>query len=174
MDWGHAQAVIQLAVGLNAALGTFEQLSVPVVARRKEVFAELRRQLRLRKDALPGKEGPERDEADAGLEPCERRIAELLKVQAALRPEEDRAVSITRLVSFAGAVFGLVLLVLSAALYPGPMGCLGLIAMALCYGPWAFAATVNFVVGRRANDFTAKCKAAMDALADSAPLSRQA
>lgn len=155
--WGDFQAVVQLSAGLNVAILSFVDISLPAIKERRRTFAKAQQELDMHRSA-PGKvTSAAQLEHDCQVEEMNEKLYLLWQQSLAFSNEEDSLIHYTGILGFLGAALSLVLLWYSAQHYNDPISLLGKILIGLSFGSLLGAFIINFMTASQAGMLTRKC-----------------
>lgn len=157
--WGDFQAVVQLSAGLNVAILSFVDISLPAIKERRRVFAKAQQELGMYRTAPTKLVSAQQLEHDCQVEEMNQKLYLLWQESADYANEEDTLVHYTGVMGFFGAVLSLVLLWYSAEYYDTPIGGLGQAVIALSFCSLVVAFIINFMTASQSAVFTQKCNA---------------
>ncbi|MGO2958926.1 MAG: hypothetical protein ACTIDN_07800 [Acetobacter sp.] len=155
--WGDFQAVVQLSAGLNVAILSFVDISLPAIKERRRVFAKARQELDIhRKNPHKRTKNDQESHAEAvGL--VDRQLFDLWRETSAFESVEDSLMKSTGVLGFLGAVLSVGLLWYSALHYSEPISfmaeCLTVISFCSLIG----AFLINFFTASKASHYAKRC-----------------
>lgn len=157
--WGDFQAVVQLSAGLNVAILSFVDISLPAIKERRRVFAKAQQELDMHRSA-PGKvTSAAQLEHDCQVDEMNEKLYMLWKESSAFSNEEDSLIHSTGILGFLCAVLSMFLLWYSAEYYDVVIGMTGKIFISLSFCSLVGAFIINFMTASQASVFTKKCNA---------------
>ncbi|AKR48530.1 hypothetical protein BJI49_08415 [Acetobacter pasteurianus] len=157
MTWGNFQAIVQLSAGLNVAILSFVDISLPAIQERRKVFAKARQELEIhRKNPHKRTEAEKADHAE-NVGDIDRRLFDLWRETAAFELVEDSLMRLTGVSGFIGAVLSLTLLWYSALHYDEKIYLTGQLLTAASFLSLAAAFIINWITATRAAKYTQRC-----------------
>lgn len=157
MTWGNFQAVVQLSAGLNVAILSFVDISLPAIQERRKVFSKARQELEIHRKNPHKQSGAEIQEHSENVGVIDRQLFDLWRETAEFETLEDSLMKLTGLFGIAGSLIGLSLLVWSAFYYNDPVSVSGMILVFLSFSSLLAAFIINFVTASKASRFTQRC-----------------
>ncbi|MCW4589472.1 hypothetical protein NO263_02600 [Gluconacetobacter entanii] len=155
--WGDFQAVVQLSAGLNVAILSFVDISLPAIKERRRTFAKAQQELDMHRTA-PGKvTSAAQLEHDCQVEEMNEKLYLLWQQSLAFSNEEDSLIHYTGVLGFLGAALSLVLLWYSAQCYDSVISVTGKAVIALSFCSLIGAFVINFMTASQAGVYTKKC-----------------
>lgn len=157
ITWGDFQAIIQLSAGLNVAILSFVDISIPAIKERRKVFSKARQELDIyRKN--PHKITTEQKEAHAGaVGEIDRQLFDLWRETSDFETVEDSMMKTTGVSGLLGAVLSISLLWFSGLHYDEPIGWSGEGLTVLSFLSLAAAFFINFYTAFRASHYARRC-----------------
>lgn len=155
--WGDFRAVVQLSAGLNVAILSFVDISLPAIKERRRVFAKAQQELNMYRTAPTKLVSAQQLEHDCEVEEMNQKLYLLWQESADYSNEEDTLVHYTGIMGFFEAVLSLVLLWYSAAYYDAPISGWGEAVIALSFCSLVAAFIINFMTASQSSVFTQKC-----------------
>lgn len=125
MIWGDFQAVIQLSAGLNVAILSFVDISLPAIKERRRVFAKARQELELHRSGTDHQHPDDAEEYAAAVQEMDRKLFLLWQESSTFIREEESLIRSTGVLGVFGAVLSLGLLWYSAEHYGGVISLMG-------------------------------------------------
>ncbi|MBV1836697.1 hypothetical protein [Acetobacter estunensis] len=157
MTWGNFQAVIQLSAGLNVAILSFVDISLPAIKERRRVFAKARQELEIHR-RNPHKRAPEHKESHTeAVNEMDRALFDLWREAANFESIEDSLLRSTGVFGLFGAILSLGLLWYSAYHYDEVIPVLGTVLSLLSFVSLIGAFLINFFTASRASSFAKRC-----------------
>ncbi|MBS0965924.1 hypothetical protein [Acetobacter okinawensis] len=157
ISWGDFQAIIQLSAGLNVAILSFVDISIPAIKERRRVFTKARQELEIYR-ANPHKITTEDKEAHAGMVgEIDRQLFDLWRNTSEFETVEDSMIKTTGVFGFIGAILSISLLWYSGLHYDDPIRIIGEILTLLSFFSLAAAFFVNFLTASKAAHYTKRC-----------------
>ena len=157
VSWGDFQAIIQLSAGLNVAILSFVDISIPAIKERRRVFSKARQELEIyRKN--PHKVTTEDKAAHAcAVGEIDRQLFDLWRAPSELDTAEDSMIKTTGVFGFIGAIVSISLLWYSGLHYDDPMRTSGELLTLLSFLSLAAAFFINFLTAFKAAHYTKRC-----------------
>lgn len=157
VTWGDFQAVVQLSAGLNVAILSFVDISLPAIKERRRVFAKARQELDIyRKN--PHKRTVEDKAVHAeAVGEVDRQLFDLWKETSAFESIEDSLMKSTGVFGFFGAVLSISLLWYSALHYEENISLAGEILTVVSFFSLAGAFLINFFTASKASQYAKRC-----------------
>ncbi|RFD19584.1 hypothetical protein DY926_10455 [Komagataeibacter melaceti] len=155
--WGDFQAIVQLSAGLNVAILSFVDISLPAIKERRHVFAKAQQELDMHRKSPTKATDAEQKLYDSQVEEMNQKLYLLWRESSTFSNEEDSLIRSTGILGFLGAILSLLLLWYSAEYYDSviTLGGKGLILLSFCSLIGAFI--INFMTASQASVFTKKC-----------------
>ncbi|MBV1838220.1 hypothetical protein [Acetobacter estunensis] len=155
--WGDFQAIIQLSAGLNVAILSFVDISIPAIKERRRVFTKARQELDIyRKN--PHKVTEEEKIAHAGeVGVIDRQLFDLWRETSEFETVEDSMMKTTGVFGLAGAVLSISLLWYSGLHYDESMSTVGEVLTGGSFLSLLAAFGMNFFTAFRATHYTQRC-----------------
>ncbi|GBR23718.1 hypothetical protein LV564_11955 [Komagataeibacter nataicola] len=155
--WGDFQAVVQLSAGLNVAILSFVDISLPAIKERRRVFAKAQQELDMHRSA-PGKvTSAAQLEHDCQIDEMNQKLYLLWKESSSFSSEEDSLIHSTGILGFIGAALSLFLLWYSAEYYDASISVTGKFVIGLSFCSLIGAFIINFMTASQASVFTKQC-----------------
>jgi len=155
--WGDFQAVIQLSAGLNVAILSFVDISLPAIKERRRVFAKARQELELHRSGTDHQHPDDAEEYAAAVQEMDRKLFLLWQESSTFIREEESLIRSTGVLGVFGAVLSLGLLWYSAEHYGGVISLMGRVLIILSFCSLLGAFLINFMTASQAGVFTKKC-----------------
>ncbi|PYD75653.1 hypothetical protein CFR71_08530 [Novacetimonas pomaceti] len=159
MTWGEFQAIVQLSAGLNMAILSFVDISLPAIKERRRVFEKAQQELERHKKTTRHQDEESQAAHVKRVSEMDQKMYLLWKEASAFSNEEDSLLKSTGVMGVAGSVVSLVLLWYSAQHYNDPISTLGKVLVALSFGSLIGAFVINFMTASQAGMLTRKCNA---------------
>ncbi|POF62306.1 hypothetical protein CFR73_07220 [Novacetimonas maltaceti] len=157
MTWGEYQALVQLSAGMNMAILSFVDISLPAIKERRRVFEKAQQELERHKKTTRHNDADAQDAHNRSISEMDQKMYLLWKEAAAFSSEEDSLLKSTGVMGVTGSVVSLVLLWYSAQHYNDPISLLGKILIGLSFGSLLGAFIINFMTASQAGMLTRKC-----------------
>ncbi|GEB38174.1 hypothetical protein HLH26_15040 [Gluconacetobacter sp. 1b LMG 1731] len=155
--WGDFQAIAQLSAGLNVAIFSFVDISLPAIKERRRVFAKAREELEIHRKN-PHKRTPEEESKHTeAVGAIDRQLFDLWRETAAFESTEDSLLRSTGVFGFFGAVLSLALLWYSATHYDDTLSTFGESLTSLSFISLAGALCVNLFTASKASRYAKRC-----------------
>ncbi|NHN88699.1 hypothetical protein [Acetobacter conturbans] len=155
--WGDFQAIIQLSAGLNVAILSFVDISIPAIKERRHVFTKARQELEIyRKNPHKITEKDKKDHADKVGE-IDRELFDLWHTTSDFEQVEDSMLKTTGVFGLLGAILSISLLWYSGAHYDETFSLPGMVLTAASFFSLLAAFCVNFFTAFRATHYTQRC-----------------
>nr|WP_025826775.1 hypothetical protein [Acetobacter persici] len=162
ISWGDFQAVVQLSAGLNVAILSFVDISLPAIKERRRVFTKARQELDIhRKNPHMRTDEQKADHANA-IGEVDRQLFDLWRETSAFESIEDSLIKSTGVFGFFGAVLSITLLWYSALHYNEGISFTGELLTVLSFFSLVAAFLINFVTASKASQYAKRCNALRD------------
>lgn len=157
ITWGDFQAIIQLSAGLNVAILSFVDISIPAIKERRRVFTKARQELEIyRKN--PHKVTDAQKESHAGMVgEIDKQLFDLWRETSDFEGIEDSMMKTTGVFGLIGAILAISLLWFSGLHYDDPIGVSGETLTVLSFFSLAAAFFINFYTAYQASHYTQQC-----------------
>lgn len=155
--WGDFQAITQLSAGLNVAILSFVDISLPAIKERRRVFAKAREELEIHRKNPHKRTAAEKDDHAQAVGAVDRQLFDLWRETAAFESVEDSLMRSTGVFGFFGALLSLGLLWYSALHYNETLSRTGEILTFLSFLSLAGALCVNLFTASKASAYAKKC-----------------
>lgn len=157
VTWGDFQAVVQLSAGLNVAILSFVDISLPAIKERRRVFAKARQELEIHRKN-PHKRTAEEKEAHAeAVGDVDRKLFDLWQETSAFENIEDSLMKSTGVFGFFGAVLSVTLLWYSALYYNDTIRLTGEVLIIVSFCSLIGAFLINFFTASKASQYAKRC-----------------
>lgn len=156
-SWGNLQAVIQLSAGLNVAILSFVDISLPAIKERRKVFAKAREELSIHRENPHKQTEQEKAEHKQAVGAVDRELFDLWRETLAFESVEDSLMRWTGVLGFCGAVLSLSLLWYSAFHYDADFSLTGGLLTGLSFVSLVGALLINLFTASKAAKYTEKC-----------------
>ncbi|WP_040507954.1 hypothetical protein [Gluconobacter morbifer] len=157
ITWGDFQAVIQLSAGLNVAILSFVDISIPAIKERRKVFTKARQELEIyRKNPHKISEDDRHNHAEE-VGRVDRQLFDLWKETSDFENMEDSLIRFTGVFGFIGAVLSITLLWYSGVHYNDTMPLTGEILTSCSFLSLLAAFLINFITAFKASHYTKRC-----------------
>ncbi|BCI68388.1 MAG: hypothetical protein ABF968_10020 [Acetobacter sp.] len=155
--WGDFQAIIQLSAGLNVAILSFVDISIPAIKERRHVFTKARQELDIyRKN--PHKITAEDKAAHADkVGEIDRQLFDLWHETSDFEQVEDSMLKTTGVFGLLGAILSISLLWYSGVRYDTTLPPFGMVLTLASFLSLFAAFCVNFFTAFRATHYTKRC-----------------
>ncbi|MFT8895965.1 MAG: hypothetical protein ABF968_03270 [Acetobacter sp.] len=160
--WGDFQAVIQLSAGLNVAILSFVDISLPAIKERRRVFAKARQELDIHRKNPHKRTSEEKSSHADAVGDVDRMLFDLWRETSAFEAIEDSLMKSTGVFGIFGAILGLGLLWYSAVHYDAEMSLTGEILTILSFLSLAGAFLINFFTASKASTYAKRCNELRD------------
>ncbi|CUW48366.1 hypothetical protein IFJ82_02675 [Novacetimonas hansenii] len=159
MTWGEYQALVQLSAGMNMAILSFVDISLPAIKERRRVFEKAQQELERHKKSTrhDSSDSDAQDTHKRSISAMDQKMYLLWKEAATFSSEEDSLLKSTGVMGVTGSVVSLGLLWYSAQHYNDPISLLGKILIGLSFGSLLGAFIINFMTASQAGMLTRKC-----------------
>lgn len=155
--WGDFQAVVQLSAGLNVAILSFVDISLPAIKERRRIFSKAQQELAMYRTAPEKLINAQQLEHDCQVEEMNEKLYLLWQESSSFSNEEDTLIHYTGILGFIGAAISLFLLWYSAEYYDATITITGQVIIALSFCSLVGAFIINFMTAALASTFTKKC-----------------
>ncbi|MCE2576136.1 hypothetical protein [Komagataeibacter sp. FNDCR2] len=155
--WGDFQAIVQLSAGLNVAILSFVDISLPAIKERRHVFTKAQQELDMHRKSPSRPTDAEQKAYDSQVEEMNQKLYLLWKESSSFSNEEDSLIRSTGILGFFGAILSLLLLWYSAEYYDGVITRGGKAVILLSFCSLIGAFIINFMTASQASIFTKKC-----------------
>ncbi|MBO1325218.1 hypothetical protein K2X14_08185 [Acetobacter sp. TBRC 12305] len=157
VTWGDFQAIIQLSAGLNVAILSFVDISIPAIKERRRVFTKARQELDIyRKNPHKTTEEDKQHHSNMVGE-IDKQLFDLWRETNDFESVEDSMIKVTGVCGFIGAVLSIGLLWISGLHYDDPIGLKGECLAVLSFFSLAAAFTLNYITASKASHYTSRC-----------------
>lgn len=155
--WGDFQAVVQLSAGLNVAILSFVDISLPAIKERRRVFAKAQQELDIhRKNPHKRTDADKYEHAEAvGL--VDRQLFDLWRETSAFESIEDSLMKSTGVFGFFGAVLSIGLLWYSALHYNEVIPLWAEVLTVISFCSLIAAFLINFFTDSKASQYAKRC-----------------
>ena len=157
VTWGDFQAVVQLSAGLNVAILSFVDISLPAIKERRRVFAKARQELDIHRKNPHKRTDVEIKEHTAAVEDVDRKLFDLWRETSAFESVEDSLLKSTGVLGFFGAVLSIGLLWYSAMHYDAPILFTGELLTVISFGSLLGAFLINYFTASKASHYAKRC-----------------
>ncbi|MFW7267243.1 hypothetical protein ACMAUO_04630 [Gluconacetobacter sp. Hr-1-5] len=155
--WGDFQAITQLSAGLNVAILSFVDISLPAIKERRRVFAKARDELEIHRKNPHKRTTAEKSDHAEAVGAVDRQLFDLWRETAAFESVEDSLMRSTGVFGFFGAILSLGLLWYSAIHYNDILSLSGEMLTSLSFISLAGALGVNLFTASKASHYAKKC-----------------
>ncbi|MFT8645012.1 hypothetical protein [Gluconacetobacter sp.] len=160
--WGDFQAITQLSAGLNVAILSFVDISLPAIKERRRVFAKAREELEIHRKNPHKRTEVEKSAHAEAVGAVDRQLFDLWRETAAFESVEDSLMRSTGVFGFFGAILSLGLLWYSAIHYNDTLSLSGEMLTSLSFISLAGALGVNLFTASKASHYAKKCNELRD------------
>ncbi|GBR02982.1 hypothetical protein [Acetobacter oeni] len=157
MTWGDFQAVVQLSAGLNVAILSFVDISLPAIKERRRVFSKARQELEIHRKNPHKQTQDEIAEHKENVGAIDRQLFDLWRETADFENFEDSLIKSTGVFGIIGAVLSLSLLMYSAFHYDETVTLFDEGLVFLSFLSLGAAFIINFFTASKASRFTKRC-----------------
>lgn len=159
ISWGDFQAVVQLSAGLNVAILSFVDISLPAIKERRRVFSKARQELEIHRKNPHMRTALQKENHTSAVDEVDRKLFDLWKETSAFESIEDSLIKSTGVFGFFGAVLSITLLWYSALHYDDAISFTGEFLTVLSFFSLVAAFLVNFVTASKASQYAKRCNA---------------
>ncbi|MCG0993918.1 MAG: hypothetical protein LKI03_03635 [Acetobacter indonesiensis] len=157
ITWGDFQAVVQLSAGLNVAILSFVDISLPAIKERRRVFAKARQELDIHRKNPHKRSDQERQAHAEAVGLVDRQLFDLWRETSAFESIEDSLMKSTGVFGFFGAVISIGLLWYSALHYNDEIHLLGEVSIVVSFCSLIGAFLINFFTASKASSYAKRC-----------------
>ena len=162
ISWGDFPAVVQLSAGLNVAILSFVDISLPAIKERRRVFVKARQELDIHRKNPHMRTDAQKESHANAIDDVDRRLFDLWRETSAFESIEDSLIKSTGVFGFFGAVLSIGLLWYSALHYNEDISFTGELLTVLSFFSLLAAFLINFVTASKASQYTKRCNALRD------------
>ncbi|MBB2204976.1 hypothetical protein [Gluconacetobacter takamatsuzukensis] len=155
--WGDFQAITQLSAGLNVAILSFVDISLPAIKERRRVFAKAREELEIHRKNPHKRTETEKSEHAEAVGAIDRQLFDLWRETGAFENVEDSLMRSTGVFGFFGAILSLGLLWYSATHYDDVLSLSGEVLTSISFISLAGALCVNLFTASKASRYAKRC-----------------
>ncbi|MFT8719124.1 hypothetical protein [Acetobacter sp.] len=155
--WGEFQAVVQLSAGLNVAILSFVDISLPIIKERRRVFAKAQEELEIHRKNPHKRNGIEKDQHIEAVNVLDKRLFDLWRETTAFENVEDSLMRTTGVMGILGSVLSLGLLWYSALHYNDETSLVGQLLIVLSFCSLVGAFLINFFTASKASHYAKQC-----------------
>lgn len=155
--WGDFQAITQLSAGLNVAIFSFVDISMPAIKERRRVFAKAREELEIHRKNPHKITAAEKSEHAEAVGAIDRQLFDLWRETGAFESKEDSLMRSTGIFGFFGAILSLFLLWYSAIHYNDTLYLFGESMTSVSFISLAGALGVNLFTASKASHYAKRC-----------------
>ncbi|NHN89362.1 hypothetical protein [Acetobacter conturbans] len=157
VTWGDFQAVVQLSAGLNVAILSFVDISLPAIQERRRVFAKARQELEIHRKNPHKRTPAEKEQHAEAVDELDRRLFDLWRETSAFESIEDSLMRSTGVFGIFGAILSLGLLWYSALHYDEDINLTGQVLIILSFCSLVGAFLINFFTASKASSYAKRC-----------------
>lgn len=162
ISWGDFQAVVQLSAGLNVAILSFVDISLPAIKERRRVFVKARQELDIHRKNPHMRTDEQKESHANAISEVDRQLFDLWRETSSFESIEDSLIKLTGVFGFLGAVLSIALLLYSAIHYNENMSFIGELLTIISFFSLIAAFLINFVTASKASQYTKRCNALRD------------
>jgi hypothetical protein len=155
--WGDFQAVVQLSAGLNVAILSFVDISLPAIKERRRVFAKARQELEIHRKNPHKRTAEEKETHAEAVGEVDRKLFDLWQETSAFENIEDSLMKSTGVFGFFGAVLSVTLLWYSALHYNDAIRLTGEVLIVVSFCSLIGAFLINFFTASKASHYAKQC-----------------